>query len=285
MTETTRPEPRGSTDRAAHAFARLVDIMKTLRAPNGCPWDREQTWQSLSPFVLEETYEVIDAIDRNDVNGLRQELGDLIFEAVFLAQVASDGNLFDVADSLEAIADKLVRRHPHVFDPDGSPRTITTARDVEVRWEELKAAERAQAAEPHTTLSGIARTLPSLLRAYEIGQRAAAVGFDWNTATDVMDKVQEELTELRDELSRGSGDRSRAEEEMGDLLFAIANLSRKLGIEPEAALRKANDKFTRRFDQVESAILARQQTWKDLTLDEMEREWTRVKEREHGASR
>jgi ATP diphosphatase len=255
--------------------------MRTLRAPGGCPWDREQTWKSLSPFVLEETYEVLDAIDKNDAAALRQEIGDLIFEAVFLAQVAAEAGHFDVADSLESIVTKLIRRHPHVFDRGAAEGSPTTPRDVEVRWEELKAAERAAAAQPHSTMSGIARTLPALLRAYEIGQRASAVGFDWTRASEVMDKIHEELAELQDAVADTGAGSARAEEEMGDLLFALANLSRKLGIEPEAALRKANDKFTRRFDELEAAVKSRGVEFKTLTLEEMEHEWQRVKKREH----
>lgn len=281
MTDAERRERRG-TERAAEQFARLVDVMKTLRAPDGCPWDREQTWKSLSPFVLEETYEVLDAIDRNDAADLKQEIGDLIFEAVFLAQVAADEQRFDVADSLESIVTKLVRRHPHVFERERSAPSSITPRQVEVRWEELKAAERAAAAQPHTIMSGIARTLPALLRAYEIGQRAAAVGFDWTRPSDVIEKVREEIAELDQAVANEGADPEHTEEEMGDLLFALANLSRKLAIEPEAALRKANDKFTRRFEQLEAAIKARGQDFKQLTLDQMEHEWQLVKERERG---
>ena len=271
-----------ATDRAALQFARLVDVMRTLRGPDGCPWDREQTWKSLSPFVLEETYEVLDAIERNDPAAVKQEIGDLVFEAVFLAQVAADAGLFDVADALETISTKLVRRHPHVFARDASSRGPSTPREVEVKWEELKAAERAAAAEPHTTMSGIARTLPALLRAYEIGQRASAVGFDWVRPADVMDKITEELDELREAIASDGSNSSRAEEEMGDLLFALANLSRKLGIEPEAALRKANDKFTKRFERLESSIKSSGREMKSMTLDQLEEEWQNVKKAEQG---
>jgi ATP diphosphatase len=279
MTDRSTTE-REEIDRAATQFARLVEVMRVLRSPDGCPWDREQTWRSLSPFVLEETYEVLDAIDRHDVDDLRQEIGDLMFEAVFLAQVAADEGHFGVADSLDAIVNKLVRRHPHVFDRDGSARQPANARDVEVRWEELKAAERAADAQPHSTLRGIARTLPALLRAYEIGQRASAVGFDWVRTEDVIEKAREELVELEEAVARDGRDSMNAEEEMGDLLFAIANVSRRLGIEPEAALRKANDKFTRRFDQLETVVKARGRELRELTLEEMEDEWQRVKQTE-----
>src|SRR5512140_1477546 len=234
--------------RAAEEFTRLVEIMAALRAPDGCPWDREQTIDSLKPFVLEETYEVIEAIDAHDHPALCEELGDFVFEAVFLAQLESEAGHFTIADSLRSIADKLVRRHPHVFARDAGEPALDSAGQVKVRWEEIKAQERGASAAPKTLLSGIAPALPALLRAYHIGLRAASVGFDWHEARDVVSKIDEEIAELRQEVADNKPiDHSRAEEEMGDLLFAIANLSRKLGIEPETALRKANDKFTKRF--------------------------------------
>jgi MazG family protein len=267
---------------AGTRFDRLVEIMRALRAPAGCPWDREQTHASLRPFVLEETYEVLDAIESGDPAKLREELGDFLYEAVFLAQISEEAGDFSIADAVQAISDKLVRRHPHVFardTPDGAP--LTAAQVVE-KWETLKARERASGertgAAAKTTLSGVPKTLPSLLRAYEISARAAAIGFDWARAADVIAKIEEEVAEVRHEVESGAtGDLSRAEEEMGDLLFAIANLSRKLGIEPEAALRRANDKFTKRFDAMEHAFAARGRTFAELSLDEMEEEWQRVK--------
>ena len=260
-------------------FERLVEIMRALRAPDGCPWDRDQTHASLRPFVLEETYEVLEAIEHGSPADLREELGDFLFEAVFLAQISDEAGDFSIGDAIQAICDKLVRRHPHVFD---RARSLTTGEVVE-QWETLKAKERAAAGaqpatKPKTTLSGVPKTLPSLLRAYEISDRAASVGFDWQRAADVLDKIEEEVAELRHEVEAGAtGHLSRAEDEMGDLLFAIANLSRQLGIEPEAALRRANDKFTRRFEAVERAFAARGKALADASLDEMEAEWQRVK--------
>jgi nucleoside triphosphate diphosphatase len=262
--------------RAAGEFARLVTIMATLRGPAGCPWDREQTIDSLKPFVLEETYEVLDAIDRHDHGDLREELGDFVFEAVFLAQLESEAGHFTIAESIEHVADKLVRRHPHVFKRGEGETPLTSAPDVKVRWEEIKAQERAAddvSSTPKTLLSGIAPTLPALLRAFHIGNRAASVGFDWTGTADVVDKIEEEVAELREALD----DRERAEEEMGDLLFAIANLARKLGIEPETALRKANDKFTRRFTAMERQITKAGRVVSGMSLDEFEAEWQRVK--------
>jgi nucleoside triphosphate diphosphatase len=264
--------------RAAEAFVRLIEIMATLRGPGGCPWDREQTIDSLKPFVLEETYEVLEAIDRGDHDALREELGDFVFEAVFLAQVEAEAGHFTIADSVQSIADKLVRRHPHVFKRgDGEP-ALESAGQVKTRWEEIKAEERAASgdgAKARTLLSGIAPALPALLRSYHIGTRAASVGFDWAAARDVMTKIEEEVAELREVV----GDHQRAEEEMGDLLFAIANLARKLGIEPETALRKANDKFTRRFTAMEALIAQEGVPMSRLTLAELEEKWQIVKSR------
>ena len=262
-------------------FDRLVEIMRALRAPGGCPWDREQTIASLRPFVLEETYEVLEAIETGSAASLREELGDYLYEAVFLAQISEESGDFSIADAIDAICDKLVRRHPHVFARKQDEAPITTDQVIE-RWETMKARERAQEGRdpvrPKTTLSGVPKTLPALLRAYEISARAAAVGFDWTRAKDVLDKIDEEVAEVRHEVESGAtGDLSRAEEEMGDLLFAIANLSRKLGVEPEAALRRANDKFTRRFDALEQAFASRGHVLSDATLQEMEKEWQRQK--------
>ena len=264
-------------DRAAREFVRLIDIMATLRAPDGCPWDREQTIDTLKPFVLEETYEVLDAIDRHDHPALCEELGDFVFEAVFLAQLEAEAGHFTIADSLDHVADKLVRRHPHVFARDTGEAALDSADRVRTRWEEIKSEERAGSPEKaQTLLSGIAPALPALLRAFHIGTRAASVGFDWARTEDVIGKIQEEVDELR-EVVAGAPDPARAEEEMGDLLFAIANLSRKLGIEPETALRKANDKFTKRFNRLEQAVADTGRAMKNMTLDELESEWQRLK--------
>jgi MazG family protein len=266
------------TSRAAREFTRLVEIMATLRGPDGCPWDREQSIDSLKPFVLEEAYEVLEAIDRHDHESLCEELGDFVFEAVFLAQLEAEAGAFTIADSLRSIADKLVRRHPHVFKRNEGEAALDTAGQVRTRWEEIKAQERGASPQPKTLLSGIAPALPALLRAYHIGVRAASVGFDWTTPGDIVDKIEEEVDELREVVgAEGALDQTRAEEEMGDLLFSIANLSRKLGIEPETALRKANDKFTKRFGALEKSVNDAGRAMKDMTLDELEAEWQRVK--------
>lgn len=252
--------------------------MRVLRAPGGCPWDREQTPATLAPFVLEEAHEVIDAIEREDWQTLRGEVGDLIFEGVFLAQVCSEHGEFNVAESLRHVAAKLVRRHPHVFPPAGEDAAaqVSSPGKVVEQWEQIKARERAAANASHAgTLDGIPRSLPALLAAYEIGGRAAAVGFDWEAAADVLAKIEEEVAELRGAVTSESS--RRAAEEMGDLLFALANLSRKLGIEPEAALRAANRKFITRFRALEHEVERVGRRPQDFTLDELEAIWQRVK--------
>jgi MazG family protein len=269
------------SDQPGRRFERLLEIMRTLRSPDGCPWDREQTLASLRPFVLEETYEVLEAIEHGTPRQLCEELGDFLFEAVFLAQISEERGDFTMGDAIDAICDKLVRRHPHVFARQAGDRPLSSDQVIE-KWETLKARERAAAGEApkkaRTTLSGVPRTLPSLLRAYEVSSRAAAVGFDWARADDVLDKIEEEIGEVRREVESGAlGNLSRAEDEMGDLLFAIANLSRKLGIEPESALRRATEKFTARFEAMERAFVAGGKSLSDATLDEMEAEWSRIK--------
>ncbi len=246
--------------------------MGRLRGPNGCPWDREQTIHSLRPFVLEEAYEVLDAIDRSDHDALKGEIGDLLFEGVFLAQIETDEGKFTVAESLRAVTAKLIRRHPHIF---GTRSGLRTPDQVVEQWEQIKAREQQDAGEAPSILRGLPKALPSLLRAHEIGTRVAAVGFDWAKADDVLDKIEEEVAELRRAVTHEN--RERAEEEMGDLLFAIANLARKLGIEPESALRRANQKFTARFSALEQHMAAKGRSLQDATLEELEAEWQRLK--------
>jgi MazG family protein len=278
ITRSPAPAPSAAARAAADEFARLVDIMAVLRGADGCPWDREQTIDTLKPFVLEETYEVLEAIDQGDHPALREELGDFLFEAVFLAQLEREAGHFTIADSVKAIADKLVRRHPHVFARETLDAPVDTAGKVKVRWEEIKAQERGAGAPPKTLLGGVPAALPALLRAHQIGSRAASVNFDWLAAQDVVDKMQEEVDEIREAVQDSNGaDPRRIEEEVGDLLFAIANLSRKLGVEPETALRKANDKFTRRFTAMEKRIETSGRRMREMSLEEMEAEWQIVK--------
>ncbi len=256
--------------------------MRALRAPGGCPWDREQTLQSLRPFVLEETYELLDALDRNDIASLREELGDFLYEAVFLAQIAEEAGHFSIGDAVEGIATKLVRRHPHVFTPDGVPLAEAapglSSQEVVAKWEDLKAAERgAEGRVEKSILSGVPKTLPALLRAYETCARAATVGFDWAGPGDVLDKMDEELRELRVAVRERAEQPDAVEDELGDLLFAFANYARKLGVEPEAALRRAADKFQGRFEAMEHLATADGVALKSLTLDQQNTLWLRVK--------
>lgn len=260
------------TPHAGDAFQHLVDIMSRLRGPGGCPWDREQTLQTLRPFVLEETYEVLQAIDSRDHAALRGEIGDFLFEAVFLAQVEADDGRFTIEDSINAISEKLIRRHPHVF---GSARGVRTPGQVLEQWEAIKSREQQAAGSKKAVLAGLPKALPALLGAYEIGTRVAAVGFDWAKAEDVIEKIKEEVAELEGAVAREG--RDRIEEEMGDLLFSIANLARKMSIEPESALRKANQKFGERFEQLERHLEASGRSVHDATLEEMEEAWQMVK--------
>jgi MazG family protein len=265
-------------------FNELVSIMAQLRSPEGCPWDREQTLSSLRPYLLEETYEALEALDNGDTAALCEELGDLLLEVVFLSRIAEESGSFSVADAIDAIVRKLIRRHPHVFGLDAK---LSTPHEVRGKWEEMKASERSHASTPTTILSGVPKTLPSLLRAYEYGARAAAVGFDWVRPGDVVAKIEEEVRELREAVNLtdpgnlgnpGNQGNESIEEELGDLLFAVANLSRKLGVEPEAALRRANDKFLARFSEVERRITASGQRMQEKTLDELEATWQDVKQ-------
>ncbi len=253
-------------------FQELVEIMRTLRSEHGCAWDRQQTLQTLRPFVLQETYELLDALDRGDHEAIKHELGDFLFEAVFLAQICEEEGRFSIADSIQSIAEKLIRRHPHIFDADG--KASLTPKEVKQQWEEIKAKERKDAGEPEKTiLSGVPRSMPSLLRAHELSTRAAQVGFDWVTTGDVIDKAEEEIRELRDAVTHSGGKSAHAEEEFGDLLFALVNVARKLGIEPEAALRVANNKFQQRFDEVERQVTASGKKFRETTLEQLEAHW------------
>ena len=299
MTKAQTPDAPSVADAGAR-FARLVEIMRTLRSPGGCAWDREQTVASLRPFVLEEAYEVVEAMDRDDRAALCEELGDLLLEAVFVAQICAEDGDFTIADAAEAVTAKLIRRHPHVFGDgaagdgavsehvddagdDAAARHVGGAEgralspaEVKRQWERIKREERAGAPGGRATLlDGIPEALPSLLRASRIGARAANVGFDWNEASAVVDKADEEIAELRGAIAEG--DPARIEEEIGDLLFTIANAARKLRVDPESALRTANAKFTRRFRAVERRVENRGRTLHDASPDELEREWEAVK--------
>ncbi len=258
---------------AGVAFERLVEIMARLRAPGGCPWDREQDFASIKPYLLEETYEVLDAIDAQDWEGLADELGDLLLQAVFFAQMAAEEGCFDISDSLLAINSKLVRRHPHVF-ADGDAKTSD---DVLRRWDEIKAVEKESKGLPRQKgmLDGVPRSLPALVEAQKIAAKAAGAGFDWENVEQVFDKLREELAEI--DGARAGGDRAEIEGEIGDLLFVVVNIARFLKVDPEQALRKTNAKFRRRFSHVEEGLAAEGKTPRQATIDEMEALWQAAK--------
>lgn len=259
-----------------NAIERLLGIMKTLRDPqHGCPWDREQTFTSIAPYTLEETYEVLDAIQREDFDDLRGELGDLLFQVVFYAQMASEQRRFNFEDICHAISDKLERRHPHIF----GDATAETSNDVLKNWEAIKTAERADKSQ-HSALDDIPKALPALMRAHKIQKRCHNVGFDWTTLGPVVAKVHEEIDEVMHEAQQSVVDGEKLEEEIGDLLFATVNLSRHLGSKAETALQKANDKFERRFREVEAIIAAQGLSMPGATLEQMEAAWQQVKQGE-----
>ncbi len=256
---------------------RLNAIMRTLRDPDGgCPWDVEQTFATIAPCTVEEAYEVADAIERGDWDDLKSELGDLLFQVVFHARMAEEAGLFVFDDVVEAIADKLTRRHPHVFG-DEAARMDGAAQKA--RWEDIKAGERKAKAR-HGVLDDVPVGLPALTRAVKLTRRAARVGFDWPSTDQVFDKLHEEVAELRAEIAAGDLDKARAE--MGDLLFVVANLARKLGVEPEDALRGTNAKFIRRFGFIEAELAKDGRSPEQSDLAEMDGLWTAAKGVERG---
>jgi MazG family protein len=263
-------------ERAMESFEELVRTMKRLRAPGGCPWDREQTHASIRKYVIEEAYEVAEAIDRDDVDGLRAELGDLLLQVVFHSEMAAEAGRFDVADVCREITAKLERRHPHVF----GAVTVRDADEVSRNWEEIKARERGPDA---SVLDGVPRALPALQRADRLGDKAAGVGFDWRRAEDVLDKIDEERAEVAAAIP--GGDPRHLEEEIGDLLFATASLARKLGVDPEVALGRALDRFDGRFRHLESEARSAGEDLRVLGDAELERRWQRAKRAVDGVAR
>src|SRR5438874_6481919 len=251
------------------SFDDLVKLMTRLRGPVGCPWDRKQTLESLKPFVIEEAYEVVDAIDNNDRRALLEEIGDFLLQAVFITELTREEGSFDIYDSITAIHDKLVRRHPHVF-------ADVEARDAEqvlVNWEKLKSEERKK--ENKGVLSGVPASLPALLKAARLTEKAARVGFDWRGTDEVFHKVDEEIGELREAIA--SGDKTNMHDEIGDLLFTIANIARKLDVNAEEALQSTNRKFARRFESMESRVHGEGRNIDQLTLEEMDSLWDEAK--------
>ncbi|MBS0525846.1 MAG: nucleoside triphosphate pyrophosphohydrolase [Proteobacteria bacterium] len=257
-------------------LARLLAVMAWLRdRQHGCPWDIDQTFRTIAPYTIEEAYEVADAIERDDMPALKEELGDLLLQVVYHSQMASEAGAFRFEDVAAAIADKMVDRHPHVF----GDVEIADADAQTISWEARKEAERAKKGgeQPGGALDGVARALPALLRAEKIQKRAARVGFDWKTIGPVIDKIEEELRELRIEIEAARTDPARITDELGDVLFAVANLARHCKVDPEAALRSTNDKFEKRFRYVERQLAVRGKQPADATLEEMETLWQEAK--------
>ncbi|MFP1872348.1 nucleoside triphosphate pyrophosphohydrolase [Lonsdalea quercina] len=255
------------------SISRLLTIMTQLRDPqSGCPWDSKQTFDSIVPYTLEETYEVLDAIRRKDFDDLRGELGDLLYQVVFYAQMAQEQGLFDFSDVCDAISDKLERRHPHIFAGADAPN----AADALKSWEQTKSRERAEKA-LHSQVDDIPEALPALMQAQKIQQRCSAVGFDCKTLGPVVDKLYEEIDEVMFEAKQAVVDQERLGEELGDMFFAAVNLSRHLGHKAEITLQDANRKFCRRFRQVEQIISEKGKTLPEASLKEMEAAWQQVK--------
>jgi MazG family protein len=266
---------------AAAAFSEFIRLIARLRAPGGCPWDREQTHASLKPMTLEEAYEVLAAIDEGTDEELAGELGDLLLQVVFHAQIATDEGRFTIADVIARVHDKMVRRHPHVFGDD----TASTPGEVLRNWEALKQEERrasGKAAPAESLLDSVPTTLPAVMEAFQAGTKVARVGFDWPAADGVLDKLDEEARELRQEAAASPRDPRRVADEVGDLLFTAVSVARLLGVDPESALKAANRKFRRRFGFVEARLRERGRSPAESTADEMEALWQEAKASEAG---
>ena|SRR5437762_7811542 len=260
------------TPSAGEKFQTLVSLMARLRAPGGCPWDREQTFDSIKPYLLEETYEVMDAIDARDWRELAGELGDLMLQAVFFSQMASEENLFRIEDALDSINEKLVRRHPHIFGSE----TASTGDDVRKIWSVVKDQERKSGdGKKSGLLDGVPRSVPALVEAQQISSRAATAGFDWSNAEQVLEKLREELAEF--DAARRTGAQEQLQDELGDLLFVLVNLARFVKVDPEQALRGTNAKFRRRFGYVEEKLAERGAAPAESNIEEMESLWQQAK--------
>jgi len=272
-----------TSDAQAKTIDDLLGIMAALRAPGtGCPWDLEQTFETIAPYTVEEAYEVADAIERRDMEDLKQELGDLLLQVVYHAQMACEARAFDFGDVVDAVATKMVRRHPHVF----GDAQVRDAVELDGLWERIKAEEKAERQSddgPSSVLAGVPRTLPALTRALKLQRKAARVGFDWPDLEPVLDKVREELAELEAALGDTSGSaeaRAQVHAEYGDFLFAAANLARHLALDPESALSAANGKFVRRFERIEIMVRDSGRLIEDLDLAQLDQLWNQVKAEE-----
>jgi len=249
---------------------KLVDLMARLRSPNGCPWDREQTLETLVPFIIEEAYEVVAAIDERSDNALKDELGDLLFQIIFITQISSEAGKFNLADVIDHSVEKMVRRHPHVF----GEAKADTPEEVLRHWADIKKAEK-KGHKDSGTLAGVPEVLPALLRAHKISQKAAKAGFDWKETSQVLEKLDEEVAEFHAAVK--AKDAANIEEELGDILFTLVNVSRFMQVNPEDALRKTIGKFITRFHHVEAAVIATGKDVAEASMDEMERLWQEAK--------
>ncbi|MBD3585881.1 nucleoside triphosphate pyrophosphohydrolase [Salinimonas sp. HHU 13199] len=257
---------------------RLLDIMARLRAPNGCPWDKKQTMASLTRYTIEEAYEVADAIASNDSEAVRQELGDLLFQIVFYSQIASENGTFDFESVAQAIADKMIRRHPHVFSD-----TPVDENDLSAQWEAIKASEKSRSSHSDSIFDDIPSGLPALKLAHKVQKQCAKVGFDWNTVQPVIAKVREEIDEIEAEIDAQQFSQQRVEEEIGDALFAMVNLARHCNVDADAALRQASHKFTTRFRHIEQRAREQELSLQALDLTDLEQLWQEAKAAEKNA--
>ncbi|HBH79463.1 MAG TPA: nucleoside triphosphate pyrophosphohydrolase [Nitrospira sp.] len=272
-------------------FDKVVEVMATLRAEQGCPWDRKQTHESLKPYLLEETYEVLETIDQRDPRKLQEELGDVLLQVLFHSQIAAESQTFSIEDVLETLATKLIRRHPHVFPPHSEQKRVSSSEQVLTQWEDIKRAERAADGKTQSALEGVPRTLPALLRAYQVQARAARVGFDWPQNAvgleQIFGKIAEEVGELQEALSQaGAADspeqtsgQTKIEAELGDILFSLVNLARFLKVNPEEALRRSTNRFIDRFHLVEAQAAEQGRSLPNMTLAEMDLLWEKAKQR------
>jgi tetrapyrrole methylase family protein/MazG family protein len=286
------PAEREKKKIMSKSFDDLVQLMARLRAPDGCPWDRKQTHESLKPYLVEEAYEVLEAIDHTDTARLREELGDVLLQVLFHAQIGSEHDAFSVDDIIGSLAEKLIRRHPHVFGTPEQQQEALDANDVKIRWEQIKRNEREQKGEDSSALEGVPKTLPALLRAYQVQVRASRVGFDWPDLVPVLGKLEEELQEFRDAMAACTAAAPAAlpsakehlESELGDVLFTMVNISRFLKINPEEALRQTINRFIDRFQSIETQAAASGRSMSEMTLREMDDLWEEAKRRTFIAS-
>jgi len=251
----------------------LIDIMATLRSENGCNWDKKQTYDSLKEYIIEEAYEVVDAVESRNFEHMKEELGDLLFNIVFYAQIASEDKKFNISDVAKDITEKLIRRHPHVFNV---PANLTPD-EVFANWNKIKQQEKINNPKPESVLDGVPKSLPSILRAEKLQKLAAKVGFDWANVEDVKKKLHEEIDELYKEIENKNQDMNKIEDELGDVLFSVINLSRFLKISPEVALNRANLKFTSRFQFIEKEAKVESKNLEEMTLEEMDELWDKAK--------